>query len=117
MIGDIARYPYHLTDEKVRVEHWNVAQNQGRIAAEVIIGQLSSPEAPLPLFKHIPYFWLISVNAGPFNLENLSDMWVMLHHLTMLLFRDQQNWQPYLSQHFISVKERLWPFARLQKTL
>jgi hypothetical protein len=27
--GDVARYPYHLTGEAVRVEHWGMAQTQG----------------------------------------------------------------------------------------
>jgi apoptosis-inducing factor 3 len=56
-IGDIARYPYHLTGEKVRVEHWNVAQNQGRLVAEIINLKITDKEAVLPTFKHIPYFW------------------------------------------------------------
>jgi NADPH-dependent 2,4-dienoyl-CoA reductase/sulfur reductase-like enzyme/nitrite reductase/ring-hydroxylating ferredoxin subunit len=58
-IGDIARYPYHLTGENVRVEHWNVAQNQARTVAKVIVSKLTDPEAALPVFKHIPYFWTV----------------------------------------------------------
>jgi NAD(P)H-nitrite reductase large subunit len=27
--GDIARYPYYLTGESVRIEHWGMAQNHG----------------------------------------------------------------------------------------
>ncbi|KAJ3359632.1 hypothetical protein HDU91_004863 [Kappamyces sp. JEL0680] len=56
-IGDIARYPYHLTGENVRVEHWSVAQNQGRTAAETILAKLNGQ--PLPVFKSIPYFWTV----------------------------------------------------------
>ena len=56
-VGDIARYPFHLTGENVRIEHWNVAQNQARLAAEVIISKLNDPSKPLPIFKQIPYFW------------------------------------------------------------
>ena len=36
-IGDLARYSYHFTKEMVRIEHWNVAENQGRLAAKNII--------------------------------------------------------------------------------
>ena len=36
-VGDSARYKYHLTGESVRVEHWNVAQNQGRLVAKNIV--------------------------------------------------------------------------------
>lgn len=27
--GDVARYPYFLTGESIRVEHWGMAQTQG----------------------------------------------------------------------------------------
>jgi NADPH-dependent 2,4-dienoyl-CoA reductase/sulfur reductase-like enzyme len=54
-VGDIARYPYHLTGENIRVEHWSVAQNQGRVAAESIMAEIDSIK--LPVFKQIPFFW------------------------------------------------------------
>ncbi|KAH6564162.1 hypothetical protein BASA50_006853 [Batrachochytrium salamandrivorans] len=57
-VGDIARYPYHLTGESVRVEHWNVAQNQGRVAALNIMAKTQN-KADITLFKQIPYFWTV----------------------------------------------------------
>ena len=36
-VGDLARYTYHFTKEMVRIEHWNVAENQGRLVAKNII--------------------------------------------------------------------------------
>lgn len=36
-VGDLARYNYHFTNEMVRIEHWNVAENQGRLVAKNII--------------------------------------------------------------------------------
>ncbi|KAJ3415473.1 hypothetical protein HDV05_004915 [Chytridiales sp. JEL 0842] len=56
-IGDIARYPYHLTGESVRIEHWNVAQNQGRLAAKNIVALLSGKEPSK--FVQVPYFWTV----------------------------------------------------------
>jgi len=48
--GDIARYPYAPTGERVRIEHWAVAQRMGRVAALNIVG------GDLP-FTAPPFFW------------------------------------------------------------
>ena len=53
----MARYNYHLTDEKVRIEHWNVAQSQGRTAALNIVAKEQGKE--LVEYKQIPYFWTV----------------------------------------------------------
>ncbi|KAI9006864.1 hypothetical protein DFJ74DRAFT_773484 [Hyaloraphidium curvatum] len=59
VLGDIARYPYHMTPgETVRVEHWSVAQNQARVAARNIAKRVSG-EAGDEKFEHIPYFWSV----------------------------------------------------------
>ncbi|OAA59412.1 Pyridine nucleotide-disulfide oxidoreductase, FAD/NAD(P)-binding domain protein [Cordyceps fumosorosea ARSEF 2679] len=53
-VGDIATYPYRGPGgdgRPTRVEHWNVAQNAGRAAAQHIV----NPAAPAPPF--IPVFW------------------------------------------------------------
>ncbi|KAI9888197.1 MAG: hypothetical protein M1820_010241 [Bogoriella megaspora] len=54
-IGDIASYPYHGpggNGSPVRIEHWNVAQNQGRSVANTI----AHPSAARPK-PFIPVFW------------------------------------------------------------
>jgi 3-phenylpropionate/trans-cinnamate dioxygenase ferredoxin reductase subunit len=48
--GDIARYPYAPTGERVRIEHWAVAQRMGRVAALNMLG------GDLP-FTAPPFFW------------------------------------------------------------
>jgi NADPH-dependent 2,4-dienoyl-CoA reductase/sulfur reductase-like enzyme len=48
--GDIARYPYAPTGEKVRIEHWAVAQRMGRVAALNMLGR----KVP---FTAAPFFW------------------------------------------------------------
>ncbi|KAL2913102.1 Apoptosis-inducing factor 1 [Polyrhizophydium stewartii] len=59
-VGDIARYPYHLTGESVRVEHWNVAQNQGRVAAlNIVAKEHGKAETASVEFKQVPYFWTV----------------------------------------------------------
>jgi apoptosis-inducing factor 3 len=48
--GDIAWVPYQPTGELIRVEHWRVAQQQGRMAALAMLGK----ELP---YSGIPFFW------------------------------------------------------------
>jgi NADPH-dependent 2,4-dienoyl-CoA reductase/sulfur reductase-like enzyme/nitrite reductase/ring-hydroxylating ferredoxin subunit len=54
-IGDIATFPYHGPGGKpgssVRIEHWNVAQNAGRVVARHIV----QPSTPAERFT--PIFW------------------------------------------------------------
>ncbi|HKJ30749.1 MAG TPA: FAD-dependent oxidoreductase [Balneolales bacterium] len=54
--GDIARYPDFRTGEKIRVEHWRLAQQHGRIAAHNML------DHNVP-FRRIPFFWTEQFNA------------------------------------------------------
>jgi len=48
--GDIARFPYWGTNEVIRIEHWDVAQQQGRVAAHNMAGKKSE-------YDSVPMFW------------------------------------------------------------
>jgi NADPH-dependent 2,4-dienoyl-CoA reductase/sulfur reductase-like enzyme/nitrite reductase/ring-hydroxylating ferredoxin subunit len=48
--GDVARFPDARSDKAVRIEHWRLAAQHGRIAARNMLGQ----QVP---FKGVPFFW------------------------------------------------------------
>jgi NADPH-dependent 2,4-dienoyl-CoA reductase/sulfur reductase-like enzyme len=55
--GDIVSFPDPHTGERVRIEHWRTALQQGRAAARNMVGHETA-------FDGVPFFWTRQFDAG-----------------------------------------------------
>ncbi len=92
--GDIASFPYPVTGKITRIEHWRTALQQGRIAAQNILG-LKVP------YEEIPFFWS---KQGQLNLVYVghSNGWDEIIYDGNVSVDDMSFIAYYVSNHKIS---------------
>jgi NADPH-dependent 2,4-dienoyl-CoA reductase/sulfur reductase-like enzyme/nitrite reductase/ring-hydroxylating ferredoxin subunit len=69
--GDVARIAHPHFGESLRIEHWRFAEQQGRAAAENMLGQAQP-------FRATPYFWTFQFDFG-LDMLGHAEGWDAIH--------------------------------------
>jgi hypothetical protein len=119
--GDIANYPDQIFHRRMRVEHWDNAVEQGRVAMRNMMGKLQP-------FIHVPYFFSDAfdlsyefwgdadghdqvVYRGNMNQKQLSVWWLKKQTLCAALIMNRPEEERAVAPRWILRRPRLDPKA------
>jgi NADH dehydrogenase FAD-containing subunit len=119
--GDIANYPDQLFHRRMRVEHWDNAVEQGRVAMRNMMGNFQP-------FIHVPYFFSDAfdlsyefwgdadghdqvVYRGNMNQKQLSVWWLKQQTLCAALIMNRPEEERAVAPRWILRRPRLDPKA------
>ncbi|MFL5481336.1 MAG: FAD-dependent oxidoreductase [Gemmatimonadaceae bacterium] len=66
--GDVARYPDAYSEQRIRIEHWVVAERQGQVVARNMLGHRDR-------FDDIPFFWSAHYDAVQIGYTGHVERW------------------------------------------
>jgi NADPH-dependent 2,4-dienoyl-CoA reductase/sulfur reductase-like enzyme/nitrite reductase/ring-hydroxylating ferredoxin subunit len=66
--GDVARYPDAYSEQRIRIEHWVVAERQGQVVARNMLGHRDR-------FDDIPFFWSAHYDAVQIGYTGHAERW------------------------------------------
>lgn len=115
--GDVANYPDHTFHRRLRVEHWDNAVEQGRVAMRNMMGHIQP-------FTHVPYFFSDTfdlsyefwgdatghdrvVYRGSMRNKQLSVWWLRKQKLCAALIMNRPKEERVLAPRWIMMRQRL----------
>lgn len=78
--GDIAHFPYWLQDRDIRVEHWRLACQHGRIAGTNLAAASQNGSGNVEPYRSVPFFWTAHFGTSIRYVGHATDWDEIIYH-------------------------------------